>query len=89
MNAAKLAYKPFGLVGGVLAGMVAGRVFKQLWKLAAHEEEAPQATERERGWVEVLAAAAVEATIFALVKAAVERAGAEQFERMTGEWPGD
>ncbi len=37
----KLMYKPFSIVAGVLGGVLAGVIFKQVWKLAAHEEEAP------------------------------------------------
>ena len=67
----KFLYKPLGIAFGVLGGILAGTVFKQIWKLVADEEDAPKATERERGWGEVLPAAALQGAIFALVKAAV------------------
>jgi predicted metal-dependent enzyme (double-stranded beta helix superfamily) len=86
---AKLLYKPLGITFGVLGGILAGALFKQVWKLVASEEDAPQATEKERGWGEVLPAAALQGAVFALVKAAVDRSGAEGFERLTGAWPGD
>jgi hypothetical protein len=47
----KLLYKPFGLVVGILGGLLAGRAFER-------------------------------------VKAAVDRAGATGYERVTGVWPG-
>ena len=37
---------------------------------------------------EILAAAALQGAIFAIVKALVDRSGAEGFRRLTGVWPG-
>jgi len=67
----KLLYRPLGLGFSVAGGLVAGALFKQVWKLAAGEEDAPKATEEDRTWREVLLAAALQGTIFAVVKAAV------------------
>ena len=86
---AKLLYKPLGITFGVMGGILAGAVFKQIWKLIADEEDAPKATEDARSWGEVLPAAALQGAIFALVKAAVDRGGAEGFRKLTGVWPGD
>ena len=46
----KVLYKPLGLLVSVLGGLVAGAIFKRIWKLAAHEDDAPQATDADRGW---------------------------------------
>jgi Protein of unknown function (DUF4235) len=86
---AKLAYRPFGLVLGILASMVAGAVFKQLWTRAAGKEDAPKARQSTHGWKELLAAAMLQGAIFGLVKAAADRGGARAFEKVTGTWPGD
>jgi Protein of unknown function (DUF4235) len=83
----KIAYKPVGLLLGVGAGVVAGFVFKEVWKLASGDDEAPDATDEERGWGEILAAAALQGAIFALVKAAVDRGGAAGVRKLTGQWP--
>ena len=85
---AKVIYKPLGLVFGILGGLVAGAVFKRVWRAVGHEEDAPNATDRDRGWGEVVTAAAAQGAIFAGVKAVVDRAGATAFERVTGVWPG-
>jgi predicted metal-dependent enzyme (double-stranded beta helix superfamily) len=85
----KILYKPFGLLVSVLGGMVAGAIFKRVWKLAAHEEEAPEATDARRGWSEVLIAAALQGAIFALVKAAADRGAATATRKLTGFWPGE
>ncbi len=83
----KLIYKPMGLFMSVLGGILAGAAFKRTWKLVAHQDEAPRATDRQRTWSEVLPAAALQGAVFGLVKAAVDRAGAKSFERATGAWP--
>lgn len=87
MKASKVVYKPVGLALGAGAGLLAGVVFKQVWKIAGHEEDAPKALDEERKWREVLIAAAVQGAIFALVKAAVERSGAVAVRRLSGTWP--
>lgn len=87
-RAAKLAYKPVGLLLGTAAGLVSGLLFKQVWKLAGRDDDAPNATDQDRGWGEIIAAAAVQGAIFAVVKASVDRAGAVAVRRTTGYWPG-
>ncbi len=85
----KLLYKPFSLLLSLLGGMLAGAIFKQVWRVAAREEEAPSATDARRGWPEVLAAAALEGAVFAVVKAALNRGTATAARQLTGTWPGD
>jgi hypothetical protein len=84
----KMLYKPVGTVLGIGAGLVAGLVFRQVWRAVAGEDEAPSATDERRQWSEILVAAALQGAIFAVVKAAVDRAGAEGVRRVTGRWPG-
>ncbi len=86
---AKLIYRPFGLLFTVLGGILAGIVFKQLWKLVDDEKDPPKAKESEYGLKEILPAAMVEGAVFGLVKAALDRGGARSFEKLTGSWPGD
>ncbi|MER5996139.1 DUF4235 domain-containing protein [Streptomyces viridosporus] len=88
MKASKIAYKPVGLALGVVSGMTAAALFKQSWKMLGHDEDAPDATDEERSWHEVLLAATLQGAIFAGVKAAVDRAGATAVRRLTGTWPG-
>ena len=88
MNAAKIAYRPVGLALGAVSGMIAGMAFKQAWKLIEGEGDAPDATDEDRSWQEILTAAAIQGAIFAVVKAAVDRSGAVATRRVTGTWPG-
>ncbi|MFI5497070.1 DUF4235 domain-containing protein [Actinoplanes sp. NPDC051859] len=86
-TALKIAYKPVGLLLGAGAGLVSGLIFKQVWKVAGHDDDAPNATDQDRGWPEVLLAATLQGAIFAVVKAAVDRAGAVGVQKATGRWP--
>jgi hypothetical protein len=83
----KVAYKPVGLLLGAASGMAAGAVFKQVWKRIGRDDDAPNATDEERDWSEILVAAALQGAIFALVKAAVDRSAATGVRRLTGKWP--
>ena len=84
----KLLYKPFSLMFSVLGGLVAGAIFKQIWKLVAGEEDAPDATDADRGWREILTAAALQGAIFGVIKATIDRTAAEGTQKVTGTWPG-
>ena len=85
----KALYTPFGILFGVIGGLIGGQIFKQVWKLVSDEDDAPGARQSEYGWKEVLPAAAIQGAIFAVVKAALDRKGAQAFEKVTGVWPGD
>lgn len=85
----KLLYKPMSLLASVLGGMLAGVIFKRLWKLAARDDDAPKATDARRDWWEVLVAAALQGAVYAVVKAAVDRGTAEGTRKLTGVWPGE
>ena len=85
----KLLYKPISMLAGLLGGMLAGAIFKAIWKAIAREDDAPKATDAQRGWPEILVAAALQGAIFALVKAAVDRGTAHGARKVTGVWPGD
>jgi predicted metal-dependent enzyme (double-stranded beta helix superfamily) len=85
----KLLYKPIGMLVGVMGGILAGAIFKKVWKLAAREEHAPKPTDAQRTWGEIILAAALQGAIFAVVKAAVDRSAAIGTRKLTGIWPGD
>ena len=89
VNSARLAYRPVGLLSGLAAGAVAGAIFKQIWKRVARQDDAPDALQAEYSLARVVVAATLQGAIFAAVKALVDRVGAQGFQRLTGEWPGD
>jgi hypothetical protein len=83
----KALYKSLSLAFGVAGGILAGVVFKRVWKVIAGEEEIPDATSQEYGWGEVLAAAAIHGAIFAVVKAAIDRGSAAGLRKLAGDSP--
>lgn len=85
----KVLYKPVSMLVSVLGGVLAGAIFKQVWKVAFREDDAPRATDADRSWREILLAAALQGAIFGLVKAVVDRGAAEGTRKVTGVWPGD
>lgn len=87
MNASKAMYKPLGMVFGAASGVLAGAVFRRVWRLVDDKRDAPSPTDEDRGWREVLVASALQGMIFAMVRAAVDRSGAAGVRRLTGTWP--
>src|SRR3954451_5103074 len=86
--AMKLIYKPFGLIFGVLAGLLGRKVFEQIWS-QIDDEHPPHATTQEVATAKVIGAAVLQGAVFAGTRAAVDRWGANGFHRLTGLWPGD
>jgi Protein of unknown function (DUF4235) len=84
----KLLYKPFGLLAGIVGGLLARRVFKALWS-AVDDEEPPKPTHERASWRRVLSAAVLQGATFAVIRAVVDRAGARGFQHIVGIWPGD
>ncbi|MFJ9582461.1 DUF4235 domain-containing protein [Streptomyces acidicola] len=82
-----LAYQPIGFALGWLSGALAGTAFRTAWKAIRHEDDTPDALDEDRDWGEVLLAAAVQGAIFAVVRSALDRAGATVIAHRTGVWP--
>ena len=87
-GASKLTYRPIGLMAGVLAGSSPGRSSSRSGKLS-RSRDAPSALQSEYRMREVVIAAALQGAIFAATKAAIDRAGAHTWTKLTGSWPGD
>jgi hypothetical protein len=84
----KILYKPFGLVLGVLAGIVSQKLFNAVWGIF-DKEEPPKPTTEEADWPKIIAAAAVQGVTFRVTRATVDRLGAKGFRFFTGVWPGE
>lgn len=84
----KLLYKPFGIVIGIVAGLLARQVFNEVWG-HIDDKEPPEATTLETTWPKLIGAAFVQGATFAVIKAVVNRSGAKGFHRLTGVWPGE
>jgi hypothetical protein len=83
----KLVYKPFGIVFGILAGILSKKIFEAVWGIF-DKEEPPRPTTLETTWPKVLGAAVVQGVTFKVTRAVVDRAGAAGYARLTGTWPG-
>ena len=78
---AKLAYKPFGWVFGLLGGILAGKVFGIIWKRISNEDETPKPLSNDYSTREVLIAATLQGAVFGLIKTAVDRYGMKGVRR--------
>ncbi|MHB9857310.1 DUF4235 domain-containing protein [Streptomyces sp. YIM S03343] len=82
-----LVYRPIGMALGWTGGALAGLAFRRTLHAIRHDDEVPDALDRDRGWGEILLAAALQGAIFAVVQSAVNRSGAKAISRSTGAWP--
>lgn len=83
-----LLFKPLGILSGLLAGMVARRIFEKGWA-AFDDQEPPDAEHREVSIPKLIVALALEGAIFALVRGLVDHAARRAFAGYTGAWPGE
>jgi Protein of unknown function (DUF4235) len=81
-------FRPVTIIGGLLAGMVASKVFDALWGLI-DDEEAPRPKHREIDMRKMLAALLIEGAIFRLFRGYFDHFARRGFWRMTGSWPGE
>ncbi|WP_127784310.1 DUF4235 domain-containing protein [Rhodococcus sp. X156] len=84
----KVLYKPLSLLASVLGGLAASAIFGKLWgRIGDDEKKAPKPDDLRHSTREVLLAAVLQGAIFALVRAAVDRASAKGYRKMTGQNP--
>jgi hypothetical protein len=84
----KLFFLPFSILGGILAGVLAKKIFEQLWGLV-DDQEPPDAEYREIEYGKLAVALVLEGAIFRLIRGFFDHAARQGFERMTGAWPGE
>jgi hypothetical protein len=85
---AKTLYKPVGFAVGMLAGLIASKLFQTIWD-RFFEDDPAEPLDRDAEWSKVLLTAVLQGAILTGVRALVNRGGAKGFERATGLWPGD
>ena len=83
-----LIYKPFGIVLGLLGGLLGKKLFDFAWT-KLDDQEPPVATTEDTSWRRLLAAAAVQGVIFRVTRFVIDRYGAIGFRYLTGVWPGE
>ena len=84
---AKILFVPVSVVGGLLAGLAAQKVFEQIWGLI-DDEEPPEAEHRNISWGKLMASAALQGAIFRMAKEAADHGSRHGFASLTGAWPG-
>jgi hypothetical protein len=84
----KAIYKPFGLIIGLLSGLVAKRIFDFVWT-KIDDEDPPKATTEQADWTKIVTAAAVQGVIFKVTRVVVDRNAAQGYAYLTGTWPGE
>ena len=84
----KIAFTPVSLISGLLAGLIASKLFEFIWGRFA-DQEAPEPDQREISWPALIVAMTLEGAIMRLVRGVVDRGSRVAFARATGSWPGE
>ena len=84
----KLLFIPFSVIGGLLSGFLAKKVFEQVWGVV-DDQEPPKPTHRQVPVAKVVAAAALEGAIFKGTRAVIDHKSRQAFASATGTWPGE
>lgn len=84
----KFLYKPFGIIIGLLSGILARQVASQIWGYV-DDREPPKATTRDTTWGKLLAAVTIQSVTLGITRAVVNRTGAKGYHWLTGVWPGE
>jgi hypothetical protein len=84
----KAIYKPFGIIIGILAGLVGRRIFDFVWT-KIDDEDPPKPTTEIATWPKILVAAAIQGVIFRVTRVVVDRNAAQGWAYLTGVWPGE
>ena len=82
----RLLYKPFAIIGAIIAGKLGQSVFRSIWA-KIDEEPPPRPGTGEAGTLKVVAAQAIQAGVMAGTAAAVDRTFARFYHHLIGIWP--
>jgi hypothetical protein len=81
----RLLYKPFGLIGGLIAARIGRSLFNSLWE--RFDDKPPPPSGANASTTKIVASHVVEAGMMAGVAAAVDHWGARVFHHLIGVWP--
>jgi hypothetical protein len=82
----RLLYKPFAIVGAIIAGRLGRSVFRSVWAKIDHEPP-PRPGTGEGTTLKVVGAQALQAGVMAGTAAVVDRTFARFFHHLIGIWP--
>lgn len=84
----KALYTSLSMTTGVAGGLLAEKVFNQIWnRLSNTDQPPPEPKDLNRSTHAALAAAGLQGLVFGLVRAAVDRASARGYQAVTHESP--
>ena len=83
----RILFAPFSIIGGMIAGFLAKKLFDQVWGLI-DDQEPPESEYRRVSWVKLIVANALEGAIFRVTRAAADHGARQAFAGVTGSWPG-
>ncbi|HKF80868.1 MAG TPA: DUF4235 domain-containing protein [Thermoleophilaceae bacterium] len=84
---AKIVFVPISVIGSLIAGFLAKKIFEQVWGLI-DEEEPPESEHRRASWGKLIVAAALEGAILRAVRIVADHSSRKAFAGVTGSWPG-
>jgi Protein of unknown function (DUF4235) len=84
----RFVFAPVGIAAGLLAGLVAQKLFDRLWAIV-DDEEPPEPSQGDVRLVKLVPALLIEGAIFRLTKGLVDRGARRGFAGLTGKWPGE
>ena len=82
----RLLYKPFAIIGAIIAGKLGHSVFRSIWA-KIDKEPPPRPGTGEGSTLKVVAAQALQAGVMAGTAAAVDRTFARFYHHLIGIWP--
>jgi Protein of unknown function (DUF4235) len=82
----RLLYKPFAIVGGIIAGRLGRSVFRSIWA-KIDDAPPPKPGNGEGSTIKVVSAQALQAGVMAGTAAVVDRTFARFFHHLIGIWP--
>lgn len=87
MTAAKAIYKPLSIASSLVGGVIAGKIFTEIWQRVNPDDEEPDPQDLSRSMREVMLAAAAQGLLVGMVRAALSRGQAKGFQALTNENP--
>lgn len=81
-------YRALSMLTSILgARALANAALARVWAVAGDTDEPPKTQSPDYRWKQVLIAAAIQGVIYGVIKAAIERVGAQGYQKLTGSWP--